>query len=91
MGKDKKTPITIDGIEYVYEEMTEEQQHVVNHLVDLDRKVSSARFNLEQLLMGKEAYVARLKELLGEKHRAEVGVEHPQTIKDHMKALGLPA
>lgn len=71
MGKDKKTPITIDGVEYVYEEMTDEQQRVVNHVVDLDRKVSSAQFNLEQLLVGKEAYTKRLKELLADKHLAD--------------------
>jgi hypothetical protein len=41
--ENKKTPINIDGVEYHYEDMTAEQQTAVNHLVDLDRKLNSAR------------------------------------------------
>jgi hypothetical protein len=47
--ENKKTPINIDGVEYHYEDMTPEQQTAVNHLVDLDRKLNSARFNVDQL------------------------------------------
>jgi len=32
MGKDKKTPITVNDKEYFVEEMTEQQQTMVNHL-----------------------------------------------------------
>ena len=45
MGKNEKTPVTIDGVEYKYEDMTKEQQMMVNHVADLDRKLDSARFN----------------------------------------------
>lgn len=61
MGKDKKTPITIDEKTYDFEDMNQEQQSIINHLIDLDRKISSARFNLDQLEVGKEAFLARLK------------------------------
>jgi hypothetical protein len=61
MGQDKKTPITIDNVEYQYEDLTQEQQMLFNHCVDLDRKISSAQFNIEQLLVGKEAFIGRLK------------------------------
>jgi hypothetical protein len=44
--KTRKTPINIDGVEYHYDDMTPEQQTAVNHLVDLDRKLNSARFAL---------------------------------------------
>jgi hypothetical protein len=44
-----KTPITIDDVEYQFEDMTQEQQMLVNHVADLDRKLGSARFNVDQL------------------------------------------
>jgi hypothetical protein len=61
MGQDKKTPITIDGVEYQFEDLTQEQQVLFNHCIDLDRKISSAQFNLDQLMVGKEAFINRLK------------------------------
>ena len=30
MGNDKKTPIKIDEVEYIYEDMTQEQQKLYN-------------------------------------------------------------
>lgn len=60
MGKDKKTPIVIDGVEYTYEDMTQEQQLIVNHLADLERKIGSAQFNLDQLNVGKSAFLSML-------------------------------
>jgi hypothetical protein len=62
MGKDKKTPVTIDGVEYQYEDLTTEQQALFNHCVDLDRKISNAQFNLDQLTVGKEAFITRLRD-----------------------------
>jgi hypothetical protein len=61
MGQDKKTPITIDNVEYQFEDLTQEQQMLFNHCVDLDRKISSAQFNIDQLMVGKEAFINRLK------------------------------
>ena len=60
MGKNKKTPITIDDKEYMIEDMTDEQQMLVNHVADLDRKINSSRFNLDQLIFGKEAFINAL-------------------------------
>lgn len=64
MGQDKKTPITIDDVEYIYEDLTSEQQALFNHCVDLDRKIGSAQFNIDQLQVGKQAFVERLKKSL---------------------------
>ena len=64
MGKKEKTPIVIDEQEYFYEELTDEQKAYVNHIADLDRKISSSKFNLEQLQFGKQAFVKALKEIL---------------------------
>ncbi len=64
MGKNEKTPIIIDDVEYQYEDMTEEQQLYVNHIADLDRKLSSAKFNIDQLEVGKSAFVKMLTDSL---------------------------
>jgi len=32
-----------------------------NHCVDLDRKIGNTQFNLDQLMVGKEAFITRLK------------------------------
>jgi hypothetical protein len=71
MGQDKKTPIVIDNVEYTLEDMTQEQQMMVNHISDLDRKLQSASFNLDQLRVGKDAFVQMLKNSL-ESQPAEV-------------------
>jgi hypothetical protein len=61
MGKDKKTPIVIDDVEHIFEDMTSEQQMMVNHIADLDRKIQSTQFNLDQLSVGKDAFIKMLK------------------------------
>jgi hypothetical protein len=64
MGKEKKTPIEIDGNEYFFEDLTDEQKALVNHIADLDRKIVNSKFNLEQLEFGKNAFVDALKKTL---------------------------
>jgi hypothetical protein len=44
--------------------MTKEQQMMVNHVADLDRKLDSTRFNLDQMQVGREAFFKMLKESL---------------------------
>ena len=60
MGEKKTTPITINEVEYTFEDMTEKQQMMVNHCADLDRKIGSTQFNLDQLTVGKEAFISML-------------------------------
>jgi hypothetical protein len=64
MGKNEKTPIKVDEVEYFYEDMTQEQQNLVNHIEDLARKINSSQFNLDQLRIGQQAFVNLLKESL---------------------------
>jgi hypothetical protein len=71
MAEQKKTPIVIDDVEYLFEDMTEQQQLLVNHIADLDRKIGSSQFNLDQLKVGKDAFVSLLKQALTEKQAAE--------------------
>jgi hypothetical protein len=37
---------------------------MVNHIADLDRKIGSSQFNLDQLNVGKDAFIKMLKEAL---------------------------
>lgn len=67
MGKEKKTPVIIDDVEYEFEDMADNQKAMVNHLLDLDRKIGSAQFNLDQLNVGKQAFLSMLRESLAEK------------------------
>jgi len=60
----KKTQITIDNVEYNFEDLTNEQQVLFQHCIDLDRKISSAQFNLDQLNVGKNAFMEMLKKSL---------------------------
>lgn len=64
MGEKKTTPVVIDGTEYQFEDMTQEQQVLVNHVADLDRKLASARFNVDQLQVGRDAFFGMLKKAL---------------------------
>jgi hypothetical protein len=67
MANNTKSPLTIDGVEYQLEDMTQEQQVLVNHVADLDRKLSSARFNVDQLQVGRDAFFGMLKTALEDK------------------------
>ena len=58
--ENKKTPITINDVEYQFEDMTQEQQTLINHVADPDRKLSSARFNIDQLQVGRDAFMNML-------------------------------
>ena len=60
MGKNEKTPITINDKEYMVEDLTDQQRVMLNHIQDLDRKLSNAQFNLDQLNVGREAFVNML-------------------------------
>ena len=66
MATEKKTPVFVDDVEYTFEDMTDQQKALVNHNSDLDRKISTTQFNLDQLTVGKNAFVNLLKEALNE-------------------------
>ena len=67
MAETKKTPIVIDDVEYQLEDMSQEQQILVNHVMDLERKIASSQFNLDQLNVGKQAFISMLKQSLEKK------------------------
>ena len=65
MSKDNKSQmITIDGVEHDTATFTEEQIAMTNHCLDLDRKISSMNFQLQQLQVGKDSFLKMLTESL---------------------------
>ena len=60
MSKNEKNLITVNDIEYDIEDFTDAQKTMLNHINDLDRKLGSAQFNLDQLSVGREAFVKML-------------------------------
>lgn len=59
MAEDKKV-ITINDKKYTEDQLTDKQKVIVNHLQSLSQKIASAQFNLDQLKVGKEAFVTML-------------------------------
>ena len=64
MGKDKKTPVIVNNKEYFAEDLTDQQRSMLNHVQDLDRKLKSAKFNVDQLSVGREAFISMLSKSL---------------------------
>ena len=62
----EKSVVKIDDKEYDVESLTDEQKAMVNHILDLDRKLQSSEFNLVQLRFGKQAFTDALKTSLDE-------------------------
>lgn len=60
MSEKKTQIITINGKDYTEDQLTDEQKAMINHMADLDRKIGSTRFNLDQLQVGRDAFVNML-------------------------------
>ena len=71
MAKDEKKTIKVNDKTYNVDDLTEQQIAMVNHIQDLDRKLSSARFNVDQLQVGREAFVNLLTSSFEAKEAAE--------------------
>ena len=56
MAKKQTNTITINGTEYTENQLTDQQKVMVNHVANLDRKIVSTPFNLDQLQVGKQAF-----------------------------------
>jgi len=64
MGEKQTNTITINDKEYTEDQLNEQQKAMVNHVADLDRKIGSARFNLDQLMVGRDSFIKMLTESL---------------------------
>ena len=61
-NKKENTPVlNLDGKEYEIESMSDDQKLMVSHIADLNRKIESTSFNLQQLQFGRQAFIDALK------------------------------
>ena len=74
MAKEKKQEpqkLNLFDKEYSIDELTDEQKVMVNHIADLENKMGSMAFNMDQLTVGKEAFILRLQESLESEDKEE--------------------
>ena len=60
MAEKQTKSVTINGTDYTEDQLTDQQKVIINHIADLDRKMGSAQFNLDQLAVGKQAFMDML-------------------------------
>jgi hypothetical protein len=65
-GENNKVVITIDDKDYTEDQLTDTQKVIINHINDLERKIRSTQFNLDQMSVGKDAFIQMLKGSLEE-------------------------
>jgi len=70
MTEDKKV-ITINDKEYTEDQLTDQQKIIINHINSLQQKIGSAEFNLDQLKVGKEAFMLMLNNSLEEEEETK--------------------
>jgi septal ring factor EnvC (AmiA/AmiB activator) len=64
MANQQPQIVSIDGVEHKIDDMTEQQQMLLNHVADLERKLGSTKFQLDQLQVGRDAFFTMLKTAL---------------------------
>jgi|TARA_R110000824_G_C14726127_1_gene625725 hypothetical protein len=64
--KEKQPFLDIDGVKYAEDELSDNQKLMTQHLSDLNRKIDSTTFNLQQLQFGRQAFVDALKASINE-------------------------
>jgi len=63
MSKEKSPQVvTLDGVEFDANTFTEQQTLMLQHCIDLDRKINSTQFQLQQLQVGKDSFLKLLKD-----------------------------
>jgi len=66
MAEKQPNVITINDIDYTEDQLTDQQKVIINHVADLDRKIRSAQFNLDQLTVGRQAFMDMLSSSLND-------------------------
>ena len=64
--KQNEPTLVLDDKEYKINDLGDDEKLLVAHINDLNRKVDSARFNLQQIEIGRQAFVNSLKAKLEE-------------------------
>ena len=62
--KEKPAVLTLDEKEYVIDEMTDDEKMLLNHINDMQSKINTNQFMRDQLEVGKEAFIGKLRDSL---------------------------
>ena len=67
--KENAAMLNLDGEEYEINAMSDDQKTMVNHIADLNRKIDTSTFNLQQLQFGRQAFIDALKSALSDENK----------------------
>lgn len=67
--KENAAMLNLDGKEYEINAMSDDQKTMVNHIADLNRKIDTSTFNLQQLQFGRQAFIDALKSALSDENK----------------------
>ena len=62
--KEKPAVLTLDEKEYVIDEMNDDEKMLLNHINDMQSKINTNQFMRDQLEVGKEAFINKLRDSL---------------------------
>lgn len=65
--------VIINGLEFDMNDLSPEQQEAANHILDLERKLTSATFNVRQMVRGHTAFVNDFMDMLQQTPGSSVG------------------
>ena len=60
----KPAVLTLDEQEYVIDDMSDDEKMLLNHINDMQNKINSNQFMRDQLEVGKEAFINKLRDSL---------------------------
>ena len=69
--KQNEPTLVLDDKEYSINDLPDDQKLMVAHINDLNRKIDSTKFNLQQMEIGRAGFVNSLKASLDQKSEPE--------------------
>jgi len=70
-NKKEKPKLNFDNKEYIIEDLSDGSKNILNHINDIQNKINTNTFMKEQLEIGREAFVGKLRESLKEPEEVE--------------------
>jgi hypothetical protein len=61
MENSQQQTVSIDGVEYQISDLSEKSKIYINHINDIDQKIFVAKFQLDQMQIGRAAFFELLK------------------------------
>jgi|TARA_R110000851_G_scaffold226461_3_gene379142 hypothetical protein len=61
--------ITIDGTEYIIDQLSDEHRNIVNHIQVADKKVTDLQTEIAIMTTGRQAYINQLGDELGKEDK----------------------